>query len=55
MESMDTSIYTPVILNTELILKSTHCVPERDSEWPTSASIDSTHRTLPMTDTNISR
>ena len=27
---------------------------ERDSEWPTSASIDSTHRTLPMTDTNIS-
>ena len=28
---------------------------ERDSEWPTSASIDSTHTTLPMTDTNISR
>ena len=29
---------------------------ERNSEWPASASIDSTHRTLPMTDmyTNIS-
>ena len=26
---------------------------ERNSEWPTSASIDSTHRTLPMTSTNI--
>ena len=49
------SIYNPVILNTELISKSTPYVPrERNSEWQ-RVSAQTAHTTNPMTDTEFNR
>ena len=51
---MDTSIYTPVILNTELIFNVSSRVPRERTASGDECEHRQCARTLPMTNTNIS-